>query len=122
MTWTSRSVEERLAQAVASGELEPPDRLKGKPIADLDRPRPAGWWAEQFVVRELSHDRREVAARQAATARAGFWRCGDIEAVRTSVAVANAAIDHANLNMIESDRLARFDVDDICARWRELCR
>jgi hypothetical protein len=117
MTWTPRSVEERLAQAVANGELDAPDRLKGKPIADLDRPRPAGWWAEQFVARELSH-----AARDAAAARARFWRCDDIEAVRASVAVANAAIDHANVNMIESDRLDRFDVDDVCARWRELRR
>ena len=120
MTWTPRSVEERLAQAVANGELDAPDRLKGKPIADLDRPRPAGWWAEQFVARELSHDRREAAARDAAAARARFWRCDDIEAVRASVAVANAAIDHANLNMIESDRLDRFDVDDVFARWQEL--
>lgn len=122
MAWMSRAVEERLAQAAASGELDPPDRLKGKPIADLDRPRPAGWWAEQFVARELSHDRREAAAKDAAAARARFWRCDDIEAVRASVAAANEAIDHANLNMIESDRLDRFDVDDICARWRELRR
>jgi hypothetical protein len=41
--------------------LDPPDRLWGKPIADLDRPRPPGWWADQFVARELSHDRREAA-------------------------------------------------------------
>ena len=122
MTWMSRSVEERLAQAAASGELDPPDRLKGTPIADLDRPRPAGWWADQFVARELSHDRRDAAAREAAAARAGFWRCSDVEAVRTSVAAANAAIDHANLNMLEPDRLDRFDVDDVCARWRELRR
>ncbi len=99
-----------------------PTGSRGKPIADLDRPRPPGWWADQFVARERSHDRREVAARQAAAARARFWRCDDIEAVRTSVAAANAAIDRANLNLIESDRLDRFDVDAICARWRELRR
>ncbi len=122
MTWMSRAVEERLAQAAANGELDTPDRLKGKPIADLDHPRPSGWWADQFVARERSHDRRETAVKEAAAARTRFWRCDDIEAVRASVALANAAIDHANLDLIESDRLARFDVDDICARWQSLRR
>jgi len=36
------------------------------------------------------------------------------------VAAANVAIDTANLNLIESDRLARFDVDDIVERWRRV--
>jgi hypothetical protein len=122
MTWLSRAVEERLAQAAANGEMDPPERLKGKPIPDLDRPRPEGWWADQLVARERSHDRRADAVREAAAARAGFWRCADLEAVRTSVAAANEAIDRANVNLIESDRLDRFDVDDICTRWRELHR
>lgn len=118
----SRAAEERLAQAAANGELDAPDRLKGKPIADLDRPRPPGWWADQFVARERSHDRRATAEKEAAVARAGFWRCDDLDALRTSVAMANAAIDHANLNLIEADRLDRFDVDDIVERWRRLRR
>lgn len=42
MTWVARSLEERLAQAAAAGELDVPDRMKGRPIADLDQPRPAG--------------------------------------------------------------------------------
>ncbi len=122
MTWVSRAVEERLAQAAANGELDTPDRLKGKPIADLDRPRPAGWWADQFVARERSHDRRASAEKEAAVARARFWRFDDIDVLRTSVAAANEAIDHANLNLIETDRLQRFDVDDIVDRWRRLHR
>ena len=51
-------VEERLANAAASGELDVSPQLKGKPIADLDLTRNQGWWADQFVKRELSHDRR----------------------------------------------------------------
>ncbi len=118
----SRAFEERLAQAAANGELDAPERLKGKPIPDLDRPRAAGWWADQFVARELSHDRRAVAAKQAAGARAGFWRCDDLEALCAGVAAANDAIDNANLNLTEPDRLERFDVDDIAERWRRLHR
>jgi hypothetical protein len=121
MTW-SRAAEERLAQAAANGELDAPDRLKGKPIADLDRPRAPGWWADQFVARERSNDRRAAAEKNAAVARAGFWRCGDLETLRASVAEANEAIDHANLDLIEADRLDRFDVDDIIERWRRLDR
>jgi len=122
MTWMSRAVEERLAQAAANGELDTPDRLKGKPIPDLDRPRAPGWWADQFVARERSHDRRATAESEAAAARTRFWRCEDLDTLRESVTVANEAIDTANLNLIESDRLERFDADDIVARWHRLHR
>lgn len=118
---TSRSVEERLAQAAANGELDTPS-LKGKPIADIDRQRPSGWWADQFVARERSHDRRKVADHEAAVARAGFWRCDDVDALRGAVALANERIDAANFNMIPADRLERFDVDDIVDRWYRLRR
>ena len=121
MSWVSRAVEERLAQAAANGELDA-TTLKGKPIADLDRPRPAGWWADQFVARERSHDRRAEAERNAARARTGFWRCTDPDAVRSAVHAANAAIGAANATLIESDRLAPFDADDIVERWRRLRR
>jgi len=116
----SRAAEEHLARASANGELDVADRLKGKPIADLDQPRASGWWADQFVARERSHDRRAVAQQEAAAARIRFWRCDDLDTLRASVAAANVAIDTANLNLIESDRLARFDVDDIVERWRRV--
>lgn len=121
MDMTSRAVEERLAQAAANGELDTPT-LHGKPIADLDRQRPAGWWADQFVARERSHDRRKVADHEAALDRAGFWRCTDVEALRVAVTRANDRIDAANFNMIPADRLDRFDVDDIIDRWRRVRR
>ena len=71
MSWIERSVEERLAKAAESGELRAPT-LEGKPIDDLDRQRDQGWWADRFVERELSHDRRERAEAAAAAARVGF--------------------------------------------------
>ena len=119
MSWIERSVEERLAKAAAAGDLDAP-MLHGKPIGDLDRPRPQGWWADQFVRRELSHDRRERAETARAAARAGFWRAESAEQVRDRVRDANAAIVRANLNLIESDRLATFDPADIEDRCRPL--
>lgn len=119
MSWIERAVEERLAQAAADGELDTP-HLRGKPIADLDRPRPQGWWADQFVRRELSHDRRERAETTAAAARVGFWRAADVDELRARVRAANADIVRANVNLVESDRLPLFDAAEIEARWQGL--
>lgn len=46
----------------------------------------------------------------------------DLDILRASVAAANVAIDTANLNLIESDRIAHFDLDDIVERWRRVRR
>jgi hypothetical protein len=119
MGWIERSVEERLANAAAAGELDAPT-LKGKPLPDLDRPRPQGWWAEQFVRRELSHDRRVRAEAAARAARAGFWRATDTDELSGLVRDANAAIVRANVNLVEGDRLECFDAADVEARWRRL--
>jgi hypothetical protein len=121
MMWIERMLEERLARAAAEGELAAPT-LEGKPIPDLHRERPQGWWAERFVQRELSHDRRERAERAAAGARAGFWRCADETALDDAVRAANEAVVRANVNLLETDRLALFDRDEIVARWRRLRR
>lgn len=121
MSWIERAVEERLAKAAAAGELDTP-HLAGKPLPDLDRPREQGWWAQQFVRRELSHDRRKAAEAAAAAARAGFWRAATEADLRDRVQAANEAIDRANVNLVEADRLDRFDIDDIRARWTRLRR
>jgi multidrug efflux pump subunit AcrA (membrane-fusion protein) len=120
MSWIERAVEERLARAAADGDLDAPT-LQGQPL-DLDTQRPQGWWAERFVERELSHDRRQVAESAAAAARAGFWRAATVDELRERVAAANAAIERANVNLIAGDRLAPFDPADIERRWRRLRR
>ncbi len=120
MSWVERSIEERLANAAAAGELDTPE-LNGRPL-DLDTHRGEGWWADQFTRRELSHDRRETAEAAAAAARVGFWRACDLAALRDLVRDANAAIVRVNINLIESDRLIPFDPDDVERRWHRLRR
>jgi hypothetical protein len=122
MSWIARAVEERLARAAAAGELDAAPSLRGKPLPDIDRQRPAGWWADQFVAREKSYDRRQVALRDAASDRAGFWRCADVVSLRDSVAAANRRIDAANVNMVPADHVEHFDADDMIARWHRLQR
>lgn len=121
MSWVERLVEERLAKAAANGELDTP-HLKGKPLPDLHQPRSQGWWADQFVQRELSHDRRKLADAAAAEARAGFWRAETEDVLRDLVGAANAMIAKANLNLIESDRLGPFGWRDVRGRWLSLQR
>jgi hypothetical protein len=121
MSWVERLVEERLAKAAANGELDTP-HLKGKPLPDLDRSRSQGWWADRFVERERSHDRRTVAEAAAAEARAGFWRATTEDDLRERVSAANAMIAKANINLIESDQLEHFDWRDIRDRWLALRR
>ncbi len=118
MSWIERSVEERLANAAAGGELDTPE-LNGKQL-DLDTQRGHGWWADQFTRRELSHDRRQRAEVAASAARVGFWRAPTIDDLQGRIRDANQAIVRANINLIEPDRLALFDVADIEARWRRL--
>lgn len=122
MSWIDRMLEERLAQAAADGELDPHPALKGRPIADLHHQREQGWWAKQFVERELSHDRRVAAEQRAAAARAGFWRAESVDDLRALVRAANADIVRANVNLVPTDRLGTFDHADVEARWRGLRR
>jgi hypothetical protein len=120
MSWIGRAIEEHLAQAAADGELDAPT-MRGKPL-DLDSHRPQGWWAERFVRRELSHDRRRAAGAAASRARVGFWRAETVEELRGRVRDANAAVVRANVNLVESDRLVPFEPADIEIRWRALRR
>ncbi|MEL6894123.1 MAG: hypothetical protein AAFP84_21210 [Actinomycetota bacterium] len=119
MSWIERVVEEQLAKAAADGELvaEP---LKGKPIPGIDDQRPDGWWANSFVRRERSHDRRIEASERLAATRATFWRADSERELRALVDAANADVDATNVNLVATDQLGRFDVDDIVDRWRRL--
>lgn len=118
MSWIERSVEEVLANAAAAGKLDTPE-LRGRPL-DLDAHRGEGWWADQFARRELSHDRRQAAEDAADQARIGFWRAATLDDLRAKVVAANDAIEHANINLVEADRVRPFDEADIEDRWIRL--
>jgi hypothetical protein len=117
VSWIERMLEERLAKAAAEGELDAP-HLAGKPLPDIDTQRTQGWWADQFVRRERSHDRRQAAEAAAAHARAGFWKAASIEELRGLVDAANQAITTANINLVPADQLELFDWHDVATRWR----
>ncbi|NND73859.1 MAG: DUF1992 domain-containing protein [Ilumatobacter sp.] len=94
MSWVARMVEQRLADAARAGELDA-GPLEGKPIPGIDEHRPDGWWAEQFVRRELSHDRRKVAVEAAAKACVAYWKADSEADVVALVRAANEAITAA---------------------------
>ena len=112
-------VEQRLANAAAAGELDG-GPLNGKPLPGIDEQRPDGWWAEQFVTRELSHDRHQAALEAARRARAEFWKATSSAELADLVAGANTAIAHANINMVDADQIELFDIDDVHRRWAAL--
>lgn len=120
MDWVSRVVEERLAAASERGELDIPDRLKGKPIPGIDESRPDGWWAESLVRRERSRARRDDADAALAAARVKFWRAGSESELADLVASANALVAHVNLNVVAEDRLELLNLANITRRWRGL--
>ncbi len=120
MDWISRIVEERLAQADERGELDIPERLKGKPIPGIDESRPEGWWAESFVRRERSRARRVDADAALASARVRFWQAESEQELVDLVASSNAMIAHVNLNVVDEDRLDPVDLDEITRRWWSL--
>lgn len=110
--------ERRIAEARAEGLF---DNLPGhgKPIADLDRPRPPGWWAEQFVAKERHESARADVETDVRRAMPGIWRCEDEPAVRSAVAEVNAKI--ADYNRVTSVApLARLDIGETLATWRRL--
>ncbi len=121
MSWVARMVEQRLADAAQSGELDA-GPLQGKPIPGIDEHRPDGWWAEQFVRRELSHDRRKVAVAAVAKARVAFWQAESEADVVALVRAANEAIVAANVNLVVADRIAPLDRHEILATWQSIRR
>ena len=122
VSWIERMLEERLARAAADGELDTP-HLAGKPLPDIDTPRQQGWWAEQFVRRELSHDRRVAAETAAAEARAGLLEGGnDRRSARTWWHRPTRRSSAPTSTWWRPTSSQLFDWDDVAARWRALPR
>ena len=91
----------------------------GKPIPDLDRIRPPGWWATQLVKRERSIIKAEELEEELRSAMPGLWRSRSAAAVRAKVDELNLCID--NYNQITTwDRRTRLDTVDMVRRWERL--
>lgn len=117
MDYVELRVEQRIAEAIARGELDPGE-LKGMPIDDLDRPRKEGWWADQFVRRERSRFAAEDAAGERQRWERRLARTGDEDGLRQRVAEANRWIAEVNKGLLRPHAIERFDVDEEVSRWR----
>lgn len=119
MSWIDRIVERQIAEAMARGELDTPEHLRGKPL-DLDTQRGDGWWAEQFVRRERSHLVREESMPQRAAYLPRFWRAADITELTALVTEANRWIAATNQRLQHGDQLELFDPREVADTWRSL--
>lgn len=93
----------------------------GKPIADLGRERPAGWWAARLAKRERSMMAADELDQDVRAAMPGIWRLGDEDDVRDEVTALNARIDQYN-QVTTFERRDRLDVENVVRQWRQLRR
>lgn len=90
---------------------------RGKPIPDLDRQRPPGWWASRLIKRERSILRAEELDRQLQHSMPGLWRLESEEQVAARVAELNERIDDHNRTSTW-ERRDRLSPDAVLAQWR----
>jgi hypothetical protein len=118
VSWIDRIVEQRIAEAIARGDLDTPD-LRGASL-DLDRQRDDGWWAEQLVRKERSRALREDSLPELAARRAALWRAPTEERLLELVADTNTWIGSINQQLQPADALDRIDRNDARATWKRL--
>lgn len=109
--------ERLIRDAEAAGEF---DDLpgEGEPIADLDRPYAAGWWAKRFMERERLN---EAAIELAARIRRELPRLlagRDEPVVRERLHAYNREIGVINTGLPDAERLAPLDIDRILSDRR----
>lgn len=92
---------------------------KGKPIADLGRERPPGWWAARAVRTERDIERRAELTAEIASARPALWRLGTEAEVSAEVARWNERIDTHNRGTTFQP-IDRLDPAATIATWRRL--
>ena len=89
----------------------------GKPIPDLGRERPAGWWAARVVRRDRSMARADQLDRNVRTAMPELWRLRNERDVEDRIDELNAEIDDYN-RVTTWERRARLDRAVLVAKWR----
>ncbi|MGI9614880.1 MAG: DnaJ family domain-containing protein [Acidimicrobiales bacterium] len=113
------SIADRRIQAAREAGLFNDLPGAGKPIPDLGRERPPGWWGARVVRRERSIARAEQLERDVRAAMPGLWRLDTEEEVRALVDELNEHVDGYN-QLTTWERRARLDRDGIAAQWRAL--
>ena len=93
----------------------------GKPIADLGRERPPGWWASRVVTEERNKMRYEELDRQIKRAKPTLWRLGSEELLRDAVRDLNEQIVAYN-SRTTFQQHAALDPDEVVQTWRDLRR
>ncbi|MEM9133164.1 MAG: DnaJ family domain-containing protein [Actinomycetota bacterium] len=112
--------ERRIRQAREDGLFDDlPGR--GKPIADLHRQRPPGWWGMRQVETERSKVAAEDLHDELRPERAALWRLGTEAEVTARVAELNRRIAHHNRRHPLGPAPA-IDLDRTLATWRRLRR
>lgn len=110
----------RILQARADGLF---DNLPGagKPLPDLHRERPAGWWAARVVQAERSKVRADALKEELRAAMAALWRMDAEPDVRTRVGELNEQIEEHN-RLTTLDEWPPLDPGQVVERWRALRR
>lgn len=91
----------------------------GKPIADLGRQRPAGWWALRQIETERAKAAAEALHDELRSERPALWRLGSVSAVRDQVADMNRRIAAHN-RRYRMAPATPLDPEQTVATWRRL--
>ena len=94
---------------------------RGRPIADLDRERPSGWWPARVARQERSQLRAEELEATIRAAMPAIWRSSDEDEVRHRVRSLNALIAAEN-RITVLDHRDPLDLDATVARWHDFRR
>ena len=93
----------------------------GKPIKDIDRVRPPGWWAMRVAKTERSKQRAEDLRADVAAAMPALWRQLTAEAADAFVGELNARIDAYNAGT-SWDPIDRLDAAELLETWAAVRR
>ena len=91
----------------------------GKPIADIDQQRRAGWWAERFVRTERSKVKAMQLEDEIRNAKPALWRLATEGEVRHQVAALNRQIAEYN-RVTTVAPVAPLDMNETVATWARL--
>lgn len=115
------SIADRRIQAAREAGLFDNLPGAGKPIPDLDRERPPGWWAARLVRRERSILKAEELDKEVEASMPGLWRLESEVAVRARIRELNEGIDGYN-RLTTWQPLTRLGEDRVVEQWRWLRR